>query len=211
MISDENLKKKQFSLLIRIRNIIFLRKVLKGERDINNWYNWHGVAFQMFRKYKFFQWERNLLAAVIKLKRKEYPYHLKGWTENQKKYEAYFKMEGAIQDLSEVKVEDYVTQFSNESVYKGKKEFEWCSVGTYGDLLRVERVESIDKDRFVFESDNWHNLDKEHHTMFRWATKEEIAEYELEKRRRKGLKDRIEAKQKEINELYEQLNKKCKQ
>ena len=47
------------NIVNRIRSVYFLRKVLKGEKQIENFYRWHKIVFQLFRKGWYFEFERN--------------------------------------------------------------------------------------------------------------------------------------------------------
>lgn len=196
----------------RYRNYRFLKRLLKEDLSVD--YFWFvRNTFYFYRDYRKQGCERNLAAAALKKVRQKYPYHIKGWTENQKIYEEYFNLPGAIKSLEELKKkwkdekEVYVTMFREESVYKGEKVFEYNSVSTILNGIIVYKVEAWSKaeEYFKLSDGSWHNLNDEWMTAFRYSTPEEIKNYKTKAAQKKRIQKEIDRKQKEISELYKLL------
>lgn len=188
---------------------MWLRKALKKDlKRLNP--RWVQISFNGYRKFKKGGYERNLLAAVIK-KYKE-PYHIKGWAENQKKYQEYFKMDGhinSVKDLWKNKTE-YVTMWSNNSYYKGDKSYEYHLCGTYLDLPQVMKLGKYNKKRnsFSFESDNFMTVDDKWLTAFRYSTEEEISDYISRAQENLKIEKEIKQLEEKISKLKSQRNAK---
>lgn len=193
----------------RYRNYRFLKRVLKEDLSVNNFW-FVKNTFLFYCNYKKNGCERNLAAEALKKVRQKYPYHIKGWTENQKIYEEYFTLPGAIQSLEDVKEllekgDVYVTIFRGESVYKGEKEFQYSSVATILKEPIVYKIYDFKNGYAWLGKNSFMNLTEEWMTAFRYSTPEEIENHRTKGRKRKELQKKIDRKQKEILELYKLL------
>lgn len=194
----------------RYKNYRFLKRLLKEDLKIQ--YPWFlKNVFIFYKDYKKNCGERNLAAAAVKKMRQKHPYHIKGWTENQKIYEEYFTLPGAIKSLKEVKQkwkaekELYVTMFRDTSVYKGEKTFQYSSVGTILKEPVTYKLYDFKNGYGWLGKNNFMNLTEEWMTAFRYSTPEEITNHKLEIARKKEIQQRIDQKQKELSNLYKQL------
>lgn len=200
-------------LITRYRNYKFFKKALKEDLAFMNMPFLTQGCFRFYKNSKKDGCERNLAAAVIRKYRKKFPYHIQGWTENQKIYEEYFTLDGAIKSLEEVKEklskgDVHVTMFRNESVYKGEKPFQYNSVGTYGDkpiTLKIKIYNEKYNSFYFYGSSSFWTLDEEWLTAYRYATEAEIEEYKESKSREKEIRKQIKIKEKEISNLYKKL------
>lgn len=202
------------NLIVRYKNYRFLKKALREDMKMN-WDYFTRSCFKTLRKFKKNGCDRNLATTVIKKYRSKYPYWVKGWTDNQKLYEEYFTLPGAIKSLEEVKEklnegDVYVTMFREFSVYKGEKLFQYSQVSTFLKQPVVYKLIDYKKkyNSFRIVDNGLITLDDEWMTAFRYSTEEEIAEYKLEIARQKEIQQKINLKQKEISELYNEKNRK---
>lgn len=199
-------------LITRIKNIVFLRKALREDLKDMQFLNAINTGRHFYKNFKKRGCERNMLAAFIKKYRHKEPYRVKGWADNEKLFKEYSLLSGAIKSLEEVKDkmttgDVYVTMFRSNSYYKGKKAFEYGSVGT---SLKNPVTLKVGKYRerynsFLLNKDSLITLDEEWMRAFRYSTEEEIYGFKEREKRQKEIHKLIELKQQEISKLYNQL------
>lgn len=197
-------------IITRIRNILFLKKVLIENKDVN----WNHLVLYGFGTYKNFSknsFERNLMAAVLKKLRKDNPYQIKGWAKAEKAYKEYLNKENAIKSFSDLKEGGYLTRISNESPVKGDKLFEYYVNKSWNTR---EEIPYTIKLSYKSERHNYFNVEDDYYgegvgeddyTSYLYATKQEIKDYEEEKDRIAAVEKQIEQKQEEIDKLRDKI------
>ena len=190
-----------------IKDIICVTRILNNEKvfkklvdkniDIDN-----VLKITKFRYKNKNSYVRNSIALIVKKIRKEKPYKVIDYSKAKQFYET--QPEGI--DFSKVKPGSYVVKFTEEYATKGKR---WCEYHMNFDRgLGTYKVNSEYPDFFSlvdYKDDVAFALHEYHTTMFRFATKEEIQEFENRQKEYKTKKKEIEVLQKQISKLYKEL------
>ena len=215
--------------ITRIRNINFLHNVTKDKVEVKNQHAFDCTCFSIFGNYKSFKkggLERNLGAASLWKLRKKFPYQIKGWGDCQKKYNEYFKMNGAINSVEEAidkfkkNVELFVTMYTGSSYYQvGDNPFHYSECSTMIDPPIIFKADGVSRNddkpyistRIELETIRnniriGQNLDEQWLTAFRYSTKEEIDNFKREKARKEKVQLKIDEKKEELNKLYKEYN-----
>lgn len=181
-------------------------KIKSPERFIENYY--------FFRPKKKGCNTRNLIASILKQLRVLFPYKIQDYSEAEKMYKEYFSLENHISSIEflreKVKNEEvWVTCFRKEYPIKGKRYCEYYVNGSGGvktfKLSPIEQTYGFVSDPFVNEFG--FSVQEKNLTQFRFATLQEIQTVKDKEKESQKIKIQIEARRKEIENLYTKLNK----
>lgn len=192
-------------LTTHIKNCIFLWRENRREK-VDTKIN---IELLLKKAQKFYKrknsWARNQVALLIRKIRKEKPYKVQDYSKAKHFYENQPK---GI-DFSKVKEGSYVVKFTEEYAVKGKR---WCEyyinftsglglfkVGKWNDKWGYFRLEDYKGEYGSY------SLDEEESIMFRFATDEEIKDFENRRKKYLETRKKIDKKQEELTKLYKEL------
>lgn len=178
------------------------------------------------RKHKDRKIRRNLVAAIIKKSRLEYPYKVEDWSVAKKMWNGYFLIDGAIVSITDIIThmnagkDIYVTKFRSEAPVKGDRRGSYF-INSYGcgdhkqvlKCVEIKKHEEIDKFWYIrLESPNDKerynvSLDEDSISCHRYSTQKEINDYKACRASILGLREEMEICRNKESDIREKINK----
>lgn len=196
-------------ILTRIKNALFLRRVLKGKVTIKNRQQYETIicCIPVYKSFSKGSKERLLMAAVVKKLRTTFPYETQGWAQAEKMYKEYYQLPRHIK-FKNLKVGDYITRYREDYPVRGYKEHEYYINKEWmlGRTLPVtENITEYDKKHNYYSTDKGNTVDEENITSYLFATKEEVKQHKREYDIKEAKLKKIDKLQREIRHLQGQL------
>jgi hypothetical protein len=188
--------------ITHISNFLTLRKLTKTPAEFNP--QRLGILMELMqrvytRKGSFM---RNLAAKAIRFQREAYPFQPEDYSEARTMYEEYFKMKNHIPSYTDIleKINEYravyIVKFRNEVPVKGERYAQYYINGSYGEkYMQKLTAENIDR---VYIQDSL--------TAYRYATTDEVKQYNTNQKMITALEVLREQKQQEAWDIQSQIN-----
>jgi len=192
-------------------NLISIYRYYRKPELITNPNHTLSKLFEIGKSCKHNSYKYKLNLALIKKIRATYPYKVCDYSKDKEKYENYFKIENHIPsyekfiELLNTKKEIFITRFSKDEPYRGKRYCEYFSNYTFIKNKIIYKAKDIHDDYIelisVYGRSN-NGLTKWNFTSYRFSFDDEINKFKTAENLLIEVDTKIKDTEKELSNLY---------